>query len=232
MQNSKAMANFDPKTTIGRLLLQYPSLRRIFAEAAPIADDGISVEEFCFGNNIDIVDFLKSLNAEIDLLKQQEASAREAYEQRIAADKDAIGEKTGKQSGNKPSPEAGKRQHDPAMIAILAISSLIFLATAAANFFTDLSWLRSVFSINPAVGMPHIAQMLGLLNLTALAGCVMLYFWKRLGIIVFFAAAMFNDILAVALTGSLPYETLIALVVFYYLTRRKIDGKPYFHQMD
>ena len=42
------MANFDPKTKIERLLLKHPSLRPLFAEAAPTVDDQLTVEEFCF----------------------------------------------------------------------------------------------------------------------------------------------------------------------------------------
>ena len=63
------MANFDPKTTVERLILKYPSLSKLFAEEAQIIDSSLSVEEFCFANSIDVVGFFKKIDEAIAVIE-------------------------------------------------------------------------------------------------------------------------------------------------------------------
>lgn len=220
------MTNFDPKTTIERLLLKYPSVSDVFNDAAPVNDDKITIEEFCFANGLNIMDFFTTLNRRIDEIEQQKSETQDAYEKRIANDRKAVNEKIASPTGISSTGPASKRFIDPILTLILALASLIFSATAIANFFKDQLLLRNIFSINPSISMPHIAPMMSILNLVALAGCIMVFFGKKLGMIFLFAGAMFNDTLAVSLRGGIPYETAIALCVFIYLTRKKTDGIP------
>lgn len=72
------MANFDPKTKIERLVLKHPALASIFKEAAATVDDQLTVEEFCFVNGIDFMDFFRRLDEAVAAAEQRDQEWRAA----------------------------------------------------------------------------------------------------------------------------------------------------------
>ena len=224
-QTRFTMANFDPKTTIARFLFRYPTLKPLFEKAAGNVDENLTIEEFCFTNGIDIVSFFQELDTAIANLRAHD----EAFEQRIADDRESIKEKIPTPSANPATEEENKtmRQHNMFVTGLLCFGLLLFAASAIANCFFNLTWLRSILGIKSALYLPHIAQILGVLNLAGAAGCILLLLRKKIGIIVMFAGTMLNDILVVTLTDGIPFATIFAVAVCACLLALKFDGKPY-----
>ena len=80
-------------------------------------------------------------------------------------------------------------------------------------------------------GFPHIGLLLMLLNAMSAVGCLLLLFWRNVGILALFLGSMLNDILVTALTDNFPISTIIALVVFAGVTRLKVGNKSYRHYL-
>ena len=89
------MANFDPKTKIERLVLKHPALASIFKEAATTVDDQLTVEEFCFVNGIDFMDFFRRLDEAVAAAEQRDQEQRREVCQ---ADRNMVAQR---QSGRK-----------------------------------------------------------------------------------------------------------------------------------
>lgn len=191
------MANFDPKTKIERLVLKHPALASIFKEAAATVDDQLTVEEFCFVNGIDFMDFFRRLD--------------EAVESRISADNDAVEEKVGvaRQADEMP---AGKK-HDAVVLGLLVFGVVVYALSAVGNFFAGAGLIRTILGIHPTEAFPHVPQMLSFLNAVSLGGCALLLLWRRMGVVLLLLGAMIYDVLAVALTDSLPTDTILAAII-------------------
>lgn len=216
-KTSPVMANFDPKSSVHDFLYRHPSLRTMFEEKASAVDDGQTVEEFCFANGVDVVAFFRELDDAIDAeSREQEAERQELAEARRAAEEKATAEE-------KPAVAV----HAPAVVALLIAALLLFFASAVANAFPSLSSLRSVLGIRASLNLPHISQILCVMNAASVAGIVLLLLWRKLGIVFLFTGAMLNDILVVALTDGLPVATLVATVICATILYLKIDGTPY-----
>lgn len=219
------MKNFDPKTKIERLLLKYPSVGVVFSEAAPSVDGSLTVEEFCFANGVDVVSFFNRLDQAIENAEKRAEADRMQVERQISGDVEALRSKT--KPADRDEQPARKMRHDPVVAGLLAVLSVVFAACAAGNYFPDASFIRTVFGIHSSLSLPLISQMLGLLNVAALVGCVMLLFFRKLGIIIVFAGTMLNDILAVALTDSVPFATLLAAILCLCLMLLKPSAVSY-----
>ena len=221
------MANFDPKTRIERLLLKYPSLHTLFTEAAPAVDEQLTVEEFCFANGLDYMDFFRRVE---EAVSRQEAAAeeeRKAVESHIAADNEAVAEKLQQNAVAEDQPNASAG-HNPVVAGLLAVSAVVFLLSAVGNMFAGAGWVRTILGISQAVQFPHIPQILALLNLLSLLGCVLLLLWRRLGVVSLLMGTLISDLLVVALTDSIPYHTVIAALIIAALVKLPCaDGSTY-----
>lgn len=205
------MANFDPKTKIERLVLKHPALASIFKEAAATVDDQLTVEEFCFVNGIDFMDFFRRLN--------------EAVESRISADNDAVEEKVGvaRQADGMP---AGKK-HDAVVLGLLVFGVVVYALSAVGNFFAGAGLIRTILGIHPTEAFPHVPQMLSFLNAVSLGGCALLLLWRRMGVVLLLLGAMIYDVLAVALTDSLPTDTILAAIITATILTVSCNGEKY-----
>ena len=205
------MANFDPKTKIERLVLKHPALASIFKEAAATVDDQLTVEEFCFVNGIDFMDFFRRLD--------------EAVESRISADNDAVEEKVGvaRQSDEMP---AGKK-HDAVVLGLLVFGVVVYALSAVGNFFAGAGLIRTILGIHPTEAFPHVPQMLSFLNAVSLGGCALLLLWRRMGVVLLLLGAMIYDVLAVALTDSLPTDTILAAIITATILTVSCNGEKY-----
>lgn len=205
------MANFDPKTKIERLVLKHPALASIFKEAAATVDDQLTVEEFCFVNGIDFMDFFRRLD--------------EAVESRISADNDAVEEKVGvaRQADEMP---AGKK-HDAVVLGLLVFGVVVYALSAVGNFFAGAGLIRTIFGIHPTEAFPHVPQMLSFLNAVSLGGCALLLLWRRMGVVLLLLGAMIYDVLAVALTDSLPTDTILAAIITVTILTVSCNGEKY-----
>lgn len=205
------MANFDPKTKIERLVLKHPALASIFKEAAATVDDQLTVEEFCFVNGIDFMDFFRRLD--------------EAVESRISADNDAVEEKVGvaRQADEMP---AGKK-HDAVVLGLLVFGVVVYALSAVGNFFAGAGLIRTILGIHPTEAFPHVPQMLSFLNAVSLGGCALLLLWRRMGVVLLLLGAMIYDVLAVALTDSLPTDTILACIITSALLTVSCNGTKY-----
>ena len=219
------MANFDPKTKIERLLLKYPSTSGIFNDAAPTVDDQLTVEEFCFVNGIDFMDFFHRLDDAVAVAEARCREAREAVESRISTGNEAVEEKV--PAENKADAETGAERHDSVVLSLLSLGVLVYALSAAGNFFAGAGWIRTILGIHPTEAFPHIPQMLSLLNFVSLIGCVLLLMWRRMGIVLLLLGATVYDVLAVALTDSLPISTILAAIVTSALLTIGCNGKKY-----
>lgn len=219
------MANFDPKTKIERLLLKYPALVGIFNDSAPAVDDQLTVEEFCFVNGIDFVDFFRILDEAVAGIEAREREEREAVESRISAGNEAVEEKVHAEADTTYGTVG--RGHDTIVLSLLLLSVLVYALSAAGNFFAGAGWIRAILGIHPTEAFPHIPQMLSLLNFVSLIGCVLLLLWRRMGIVLLLLGAMVYDVLAVALTDSLPISTILAAIVTMSLLVVECNGKKY-----
>ena len=204
------MANFDPKTKIERLVLKHPALASIFKEAAATVDDQLTVEEFCFVNGIDFMDFFRR---------------REAVESRISADNDAVEEKVGvaRQADEMP---AGKK-HDAVVFGLLVFGVVVYALSAVGNFFAGAGLIRTILGIHPTEAFPHVPQMLSFLNAVSFGGCALLLLWRRMGVVLLLLGAMIYDVLAVALTDSLPTDTILAAIITATILTVSCNGKKY-----
>lgn len=205
------MANFDPKTKIERLVLKHPALASIFKEAAATVDDQLTVEEFCFVNGIDFMDFFRRLD--------------EAVESRISADNDAVEEKVGvaRQTDEMP---AGKK-HDAVVLGLLVFGVVVYALSAVGNFFAGAGLIRTILGIHPTEAFPHVPQMLSFLNAVSLGGCALLLLWRRMGVVLLLLGAMIYDVLAVALTDSLPTDTILAAIITATILTVSCNGEKY-----
>ena len=214
------MANFDPKTKIERLVLKHPALASIFKEAAATVDDQLTVEEFCFVNGIDFMDFFRRLDE-----AQRDREQREAVESRISADNDAVEEKVGvaRQADEMP---AGKK-HDAVVLGLLVFGVVVYALSAVGNFFAGAGLIRTILGIHPTEAFPHVPQMLSFLNAVSLGGCALLLLWRRMGVVLLLLGAMIYDVLAVALTDSLPTDTILAAIITATILTVSCNGEKY-----
>lgn len=214
------MANFDPKTKIERLVLKHPALASIFKEAATTVDDQLTVEEFCFVNGIDFMDFFRRLDEAVAAAEQ-----REEVESRISADNDAVEEKVGvaRQADEMP---AGKK-HDAVVLGLLVFGVVVYALSAVGNFFAGAGLIRTILGIHPTEAFPHVPQMLSFLNAVSLGGCALLLLWRRMGVVLLLLGAMIYDVLAVALTDSLPTDTILAAIITATILTVSCNGEKY-----
>lgn len=214
------MANFDPKTKIERLVLKHPALASIFKEAAATVDDQLTVEEFCFVNGIDFMDFFRRLDEAVAAAEQ-----REAVESRISADNDAVEEKVGvaRQADEMP---VGKK-HDAVVLGLLVFGVVVYALSAVGNFFAGAGLIRTILGIHPTEAFPHVPQMLSFLNAVSLGGCALLLLWRRMGVVLLLLGAMIYDVLAVALTDSLPTDTILAAIITATILTVSCNGEKY-----
>lgn len=221
------MANFDPKTRIERLLLKYPALHNLFKEAAPSVDEQLTVEEFCFANGLDFMEFFRKVDEAVkeeDARRQQE---REQLEAHIAAGNSAVEQKVG-HSAEAPAQSAlSVRAHDPIVLGLLILSAIVFALSAIAYIFDGADLIRTVLGIHPASQFPHISQILCCLNIASLVGSLFLLFWHRFGVVPLLLGALINDTLVVTLTDSTPYQTVIAALVIVALAKIPVGGQRY-----
>lgn len=219
------MANFDPKTKIERLVLKHPALASIFKEAAATVDDQLTVEEFCFVNGIDFMDFFRRLDEAVAAAEQRDQEQREAVESRISADNDAVEEKVGvaRQADGMP---AGKK-HDAVVLGLLVFGVVVYALSAVGNFFAGAGLIRTILGIHPTEAFPHVPQMLSFLNAVSLGGCALLLLWRRMGVVLLLLGAMIYDVLAVALTDSLPTDTILAAIITATILTISCNGEKY-----
>ena len=215
------MANFDPKTKIERLVLKHPALASIFKEAAATVDDQLTVEEFCFVNGIDFMDFFRRLDEAVAAAEQRD----QGVGSRISADNDAVEEKVGvaRQADEMP---AGKK-HDAVVLGLLVFGVVVYALSAVGNFFAGAGLIRTILGIHPTEAFPHVPQMLSFLNAVSLGGCALLLLWRRMGVVLLLLGAMIYDVLAVALTDSLPTDTILAAIITATILTVSCNGEKY-----
>lgn len=219
------MANFDPKTKIERLVLKHPALSAIFKEAAATVDDQLTVEEFCFVNGIDFVSFFRQLDEAVADVERRDREQREAVESRISAGNDAVEEKVGvaRQGDDMPA----EKKHDAVVLGLLLFGVVVYALSAVGNFFAGAGVIRTVLGIHPTEAFPHVPQMLSFLNVVSLGGCALLLLWRRMGVVFLLLGAMIYDVLAVALTDSLPTDTILACIITSALLTVSCNGTKY-----
>lgn len=219
------MANFDPKTKIERLVLKHPALSAIFKEAAATVDDQLTVEEFCFVNGIDFVSFFRQLDEAVADAERRDREQREAVESRISAGNDAVEEKVGvaRQGDDMPA----EKKHDAVVLGLLLFGVVVYALSAVGNFFAGAGVIRTVLGIHPTEAFPHVPQMLSFLNVVSLGGCALLLLWRRMGVVFLLLGAMIYDVLAVALTDSLPTDTILACIITSALLTVSCNGTKY-----
>lgn len=219
------MANFDPKTKIERLVLKHPALASIFKEAAATVDDQLTVEEFCFVNGIDFVSFFRQLDEAVADVERRDREQREAVESRISAGNDAVEEKVGvaRQGDDMPA----EKKHDAVVLGLLLFGVVVYALSAVGNFFAGAGVIRTVLGIHPTEAFPHVPQMLSFLNVVSLGGCALLLLWRRMGVVFLLLGAMIYDVLAVALTDSLPTDTILACIITSALLTVSCNGTKY-----
>lgn len=219
------MANFDPKTKIERLVLKHPALSAIFKEAAATVDDQLTVEEFCFVNGIDFVSFFRRLDEAVADAERRDREQREAVESRISTGNDAVEEKVGvaRQGDDMPA----EKKHDTVVLGLLLFGVVVYALSAVGNFFAGAGVIRTVLGIHPTEAFPHVPQMLSFLNVVSLGGCALLLLWRRMGVVFLLLGAMIYDVLAVALTDSLPTDTILACIITSALLTVSCNGTKY-----
>lgn len=219
------MANFDPKTKIERLVLKHPALSAIFKEAAATVDDQLTVEEFCFVNGIDFVSFFRRLDEAVADAERRDREQREAVESRISAGNDAVEEKVGvaRQGDDMPA----EKKHDAVVLGLLLFGVVVYALSAVGNFFAGAGVIRTILGIHPTEAFPHVPQMLSFLNVVSLGGCALLLLWRRMGVVFLLLGAMIYDVLAVALTDSLPTDTILACIITSALLTVSCNGTKY-----
>ena len=208
------MANFDPKTKIERLVLKHPALASIFKEAAATVDDQLTVEEFCFVNGIDFMDFFRRLDEAVAAAEQRDQEQREAVEEKVGVARQADGMPAGK-------------KHDAVVLGLLVFGVVVYALSAVGNFFAGAGLIRTILGIHPTEAFPHVPQMLSFLNAVSLGGCALLLLWRRMGVVLLLLGAMIYDVLAVALTDSLPTDTILAAIITATILTVSCNGEKY-----
>ena len=223
------MANFDPKTTVERLILKYPSLSKLFAEEAQIFDSSLSVEEFCFANGIDVVGFFKKIDEAIAVIEDARRAELQAEEKRNASELKSIERNSGTQQSQEQTPS--RQRHNPWVATGLCVVAIYYLMVVLDYSLHSGSADDSIVFVPVVGGFPHIGLLLMLLNAMSAVGCLLLLFWRNVGILALFLGSMLNDILVTALTDNFPISTIIALVVLAGVTRLKVGNKSYRHYL-
>ena len=223
------MANFDPKTTVERLILKYPSLSKLFAEEAQIFDSSLSVEEFCFANGIDVVGFFKKIDEAIAVIEDARRAELQEEEKRNASELKAIESNSGTQQSQEQTPS--RQRHNPWVATGLCVVAIYYLMVVLDYSLHSGSADDSIVFVPVVGGFPHIGLLLMLLNAMSAVGCLLLLFWRNVGILALFLGSMLNDILVTALTDNFPISTIIALVVLAGVTRLKVGNKSYRHYL-
>lgn len=223
------MANFDPKTTVERLILKYPSLSKLFAEEAQIIDSSLSVEEFCFANGIDVVGFFKKIDEAIAVIEDARRAELQEEEKHNASMLKAIESNSGTQQSQEQTPS--RQRHNPWVATGLCVVAIYYLMVVLDYLLHSGSADDSIVFVPVVGGFPHIGLLLMLLNAMSAVGCLLLLFWRNVGILALFLGSMLNDILVTALTDNFPISTIIALVVLAGVTRLKVGNKSYRHYL-
>lgn len=223
------MANFDPKTTVERLILKYPSLSKLFAEEAQIFDSSLSVEEFCFANGIDVVGFFKKIDEAIAVIEDARRAELQEEEKRNASELKSIERNSGTQQSQEQTPS--RQRHNPWVATGLCVVAIYYLMVVLDYLLHSGSADDSIVFVPVVGGFPHIGLLLMLLNAMSAVGCLLLLFWRNVGILALFLGSMLNDILVTALTDNFPISTIIALVVLAGVTRLKVGNKSYRHYL-
>ena len=223
------MANFDPKTTVERLILKYPSLSKLFAEEAQIFDSSLSVEEFCFANGIDVVGFFKKIDEAIAVIEDARRAELQEEEKRNASELKSIESNSGTQQSQEQTPS--RQRHNPWVATGLCVVAIYYLMVVLDYSLHSGSADDSIVFVPVVGGFPHIGLLLMLLNAMSAVGCLLLLFWRNVGILALFLGSMLNDILVTALTDNFPISTIIALVVLAGVTRLKVGNKSYRHYL-
>ena len=223
------MANFDPKTTVERLILKYPSLSKLFAEEAQIFDSSLSVEEFCFANGIDVVGFFKKIDEAIAVIEDARRAELQEEEKRNASELKLIERNSGTQQSQEQTPS--RQRHNPWVATGLCVVAIYYLMVVLDYSLHSGSADDSIVFVPVVGGFPHIGLLLMLLNAMSAVGCLLLLFWRNVGILALFLGSMLNDILVTALTDNFPISTIIALVVLAGVTRLKVGNKSYRHYL-
>ena len=223
------MANFDPKTTVERLILKYPSLSKLFAEEAQIIDSSLSVEEFCFANGIDVVGFFKKIDEAIAVIEDARRAELQEEEKHNASVLKAIESNSGTQQSQEQTPS--RQRHNPWVATGLCVVAIYYLMVVLDSSLHSGSADDSIVFVPVVGGFPHIGLLLMLLNAMSVVGCLLLLFWRNVGILALFLGSMLNDILVTALTDNFPISTIIALVVLAGVTRLKVGNKSYRHYL-
>lgn len=223
------MANFDPKTTVERLILKYPSLSKLFAEEAQIIDSSLSVEEFCFANGIDVVGFFKKIDEAIAVIEDARRAELQEEEKHNAFVLKAIESNSGTQQSQEQTPS--RQRHNPWVATGLCVVAIYYLMVVLDYSLHSGSAADSIVFVPVVGGFPHIGLLLMLLNAMSAVGCLLLLFWRNVGILALFLGSMLNDILVTALTDNFPISTIIALVVLAGVTRLKVGNKSYRHYL-
>ena len=223
------MANFDPKTTVERLILKYPSLSKLFAEEAQIIDSSLSVEEFCFANSIDVVGFFKKIDEAIAVIEDARRAELQEEEKRNASELKSIESNSGTQQSQEQTPS--RQRHNPWVATGLCVVAIYYLMVVLDYSLHSGSADDSIVFVPVVGGFPHIGLLLMLLNAMSAVGCLLLLFWRNVGILALFLGSMLNDILVTALTDNFPISTIIALVVLAGVTRLKVGNKSYRHYL-
>ena len=223
------MANFDPKTTVERLILKYPSLSKLFAEEAQIIDSSLSVEEFCFANGIDVVGFFKKIDEAIAVIEDARRAELQEEEKHNASELKLIESNSGTQQSQEQTPS--RQRHNPWVATGLCVVAIYYLMVVLDYLLHSGSADDSIVFVPVVGGFPHIGLLLMLLNAMSAVGCLLLLFWRNVGILALFLGSMLNDILVTALTDNFPISTIIALVVLAGVTRLKVGNKSYRHYL-
>ena len=223
------MANFDPKTTVERLILKYPSLSKLFAEEAQIIDSSLSVEEFCFANGIDVVGFFKKIDEAIAVIEDARRAELQEEEKRNASELKLIERNSGTQQSQEQTPS--RQRHNPWVATGLCVVAIYYLMVVLEYLRHSGSADDSIVFVPVVGGFPHIGLRSLLPTAMSAVGCLLLLFWRNVGILALFLGSMLNDILVTALTDNFPISTIIALVVLAGVTRLKVGNKSYRHYL-
>ena len=121
---------------------------------------------------------------------------------------------------------AGKK-HDAVVLGLLVFGVVVYALSAVGNFFAGAGLIRTILGIHPTEAFPHVPQMLSFLNAVSLGGCALLLLWRRMGVVLLLLGAMIYDVLAVALTDSLPTDTILAAIITATILTVSCNGEKY-----
>ena len=120
-----------------------------------------------------------------------------------------------------------EKKHDAVVLGLLLFGVVVYALRAVGNFFAGAGVIRTVLGIHPTEAFPHVPQMLSFLNVVSLGGCALLLLWRRMGVVFLLLGAMIYDVLAVALTDSLPTDTILACIITSALLTVSCNGTKY-----